>query len=432
MNYPYRSHFQYDRVPGRRRVVVTGLGAVSAAGVGIKALWEALMEGRTCIDVFERVGVAGADLGVAAAVKDWDPLLHIKPQMRPRRMARQTQFAVVAAQEALTDAGFRPEELAGRRVAVIVGSAAGTLGGLEVLAREVDNAGPRGIAPGSIAGQNLQAAPLAVAELVQTPSANVLGLANNCTSGVDAIAQAVDLIRFGRYDLVVAGGAEAPLSAVVSSLIKASGITSKREHPLEASRPFDRERAGGVLGEGAGMVILEAAFLAEERGVTPYVEICGAYTCPDERRDQPGSGLEFTMKGALDNAGCSVRDVDFISAWGCGDPLLDRCETEAIKKVFAEEAYRVAVGSIKGAIGIPLGAAGALQLVALALSHRYQVLPPTVNWRHSDLDCDLDYVGGRPRRIKLRKTVLNAHGLSGGNVSLVLSDPVVEPATVRS
>ena len=423
MNYPYRSHYQYDRLPSRRRVVITGLGAVSAAGVGAKALWDALMDGRTCIEVFDHSGVGEADLGVAAAVQDWDATKYIPPRMRPRRMARQTQFAVVAAQEALADAGFQPEKLAGRRVAVILGSAAATLGGLEVLTRAIDNAGPRGIAAASISGQNLQAAPIAVAELVQIPTANVLGLANNCTSGVDAISQAVDLIRFGRYDLVVAGGAEAPLSSVVSSLIKASGITSKRHLPLEASRPFDRERDGGVLGEGAGIVILEAASLADERGARPYIEILGTYSCPDEQRDQPSSGLEVTMRGALNSAGCGVRDIDFISAWGCGDPLLDRCETQAIKNVFGDEAYRVAVGSIKGAIGIPLGAAGALQMVSLSLSHRHNVLPPTVNWRHGDLDCDLDYISGQARRVKLRKTLLNAHGLSGGNISLVAANP---------
>ena len=171
------------------------------------------------------------------------------------------------------------------------------------------------------------------------------------------------------------------------------------------------------------MVILESTAAAEARGAHPYVEVTGTYSCPDERRDLPSSGLEFTMKGALENASCGVREIDFISAWGCGHPLFDRCETDAIKRVFGAESYRVAVGSIKGAIGIPLGASGPLQLVSLSLSHRHNILPPTVNWRHGDLDCDLDYVGPTPRRVRLRKTLLNAHGLSGGNISLVLSNP---------
>jgi 3-oxoacyl-(acyl-carrier-protein) synthase len=404
-------------------VVVTGIGAVSAAGVGVQALWQALLEGRTCIDVFERVGSAGADLGVAAAVKDWDATKHIAPQKRPRRMARVTQFAVVAAQEALADAGFRPEDLTGRRAAVIVGSAVSTVREVELLVREMDSIEPRGVMSGSMAGQNFQATSIAVGELLRVPTANVISLTNNCSSGVDAIGQAVDLIRSGRYDLVVAGGAEAPLTAVVCSAIRASGLTNKRNQPLEASRPFDRERESGVLGEGAGMAVLEAASLAEERGARSYAEVCGVHSCPDEQRDQPSSGLEVTMQGALANAGCDVRQIDYISAWGCGDPLLDRYETEAIKHVFGADAYRVAVGSIKGVTGIPLGAAGALQLVSLAMSHRHNLLPPTVNWRHGDLDCDLDYVGGQPRRVKLRRTVLNAHGLSGGNISLVLASP---------
>ena len=423
MNYPYRSHFQYDHAPGRRRVVVTGLGAVSAAGTGARALWDTLVQGRSCIRAFTRYNTGGMDLNVAAEVTDFEATKLIPPRLRPRRMARQTQFAVVAAMEALADAGLTPAALAGRRVAVIVGSAAGTMEVLEETTLQVDRSGPKSISPVSISGSNLQAAPVAVAELLEMPAANVIGLMNNCTSGVDAIGTAVDLIRFGRYDLVVAGGSEAPLSYMVTSVITASGICTKSDRPDDASRPFDRERDGGVLGEGAGMVVLEAASAAEERGARPYVEISGTHSCPDERRDLPSSGLEFTMRGALENAGCSARDVDFISAWGCGHPLFDRCETDAIRHVFGNEAYRVAVGSIKGAIGIPLGASGPLQLVALALSHRHNLLPPTVNWRHGDLDCDLDYVGPAPRRVQLRKTLLNAHGLSGGNISIVLSNP---------
>ena len=424
MNYPHWSHFQYERTPSPRRVVVTGIGAVSAAGTGAKALWGALLEGRTCIDVYERVGPAGADLGVAAAVKDWDPYKLIDAQLRPRRMARMTQFAVVAAQEALANAGYRPENFAGKRVAVIMGSAMGTTREVELLVRELDDVGPRGVSPSLLATQNFQAASIAVAELLQISSVNLTTLTNNCTSGIDAIAQAVDLIRRGRYDLVVCGGTEAPLTAAISSVIKASRLTAKQLSPLQASRPFDRERVCGVLGEGAGMVVLEEAALAEDRGAQPYLEICGVSTCPDEQRDRPASGLEITMQGALNNAGCNVRDIDYISAWGTGDPQLDRNETEAIKKVFGEEACRLAVGSIKGVTGIPLGAAGALQLVVLSLSHRHSLLPPTVNWQHGDIDCDLDYIGGSPRRTRLRKTLLNAHGMSGGNLSLVASTPV--------
>ncbi len=424
MNYPYRSHYQYEAVPNRRRVVVTGVGAVSAAGVGAKALWDALIEGRTCIDVFECAGPAVAELGVAGAVKNWDAQRHISPKQRPQRMARLTQFAVVAAQEALKDAGYSPESVAEKRVAVVLGSALGTTREVELLVREFYDTNPNSVTPRTMATQNFQAASIAVAELLGVPAASVTSLTNNCASGVDAISQGVDLIRFGRYDLVVCGGSEAPLTAALSTVMKAAGMAIKWLSPHDASRPFDRERACGILGEGAGVVVLEAATSAADRGASPYIEICGFSSFPDEQRDRPSSGLEVTMKGALDNAGCSVRDIDFISAWGCGHPLLDRCETEAIKNVFGEEAYRLAVGSIKGVIGIPLGAAGALQLVALALSHRHQLLPPTANWQHGDIDCDLDYIRGQPRRVRLRKTLLNAHGMSGANISLVASGPV--------
>ena len=423
MNYPYQSHFQYDAVPGRCRVVVTGLGAVSAAGTGTEALWDALVAGRSCIGAFTRYDLRDMDMNVAGEVKDFDASKLIPTRLRPRRMARQTQFAVVAAMEALADAGLTPAALAGRRVAVIVGSAAGTMEMLEENTLQVNRGGPGSLSPASNAGSNIQPAPVAVAALREMPATNVIGLMNNCTSGVDAIGTAVDLIRFGRYDLVVAGGAEAPLSYMVTSVLTASGMCSKSDRPDEACRPFDRNRDGGVIGEGAGMVILESAGAARDRGAKPYVEITGTHSCPDERRDLPSSGLEYTMRGALENAGCGARDIDFISAWGCGDPLSDRCETDAIKQVFGDAAYHVAISSIKGAIGIPLGASGPLQLVVLALSHRRHLLPPPVNWRHGDLDCDLDYVGPEPRRVRLRRTLLNAHGLSGGNISIVLTNP---------
>ena len=209
---------------------------------------------------------------------------------------------------------------------------------------------------------------------------------------------------------------------MTTTAIAASGICTKRiDDPATAGRPFDREREGGVLGEGAGLVVLEDLEAVRERGGSIYAEVAGIHSSPDHDRESPTSGLELTMRGAMENAGCAPADVDFVSAWGCGHPLFDLCETRAIKAALGQDAYRVAVGSIKGAIGIPLGAAGALQLVTTALSHRHNVLLPTINSTNRDLDCDLDYISGSPRRVRLRHSLHNAHGMSGGNITLLLS-----------
>ncbi len=419
MSYPYRSQYQYDRVPGRRRVVVTGMGAVSAAGVGTKALWDALLAGRSCIGRISQPA-AGLPISVAGEVRDFDATRHIEAWQRPRRMGRVMQFAVAAGREAFLSAGLRTEDLQERKVAVMIGSAVSSYGDFETSAVQVEKRGASSITPTNIAASNFQAPAIAVAQMLKTDHVSAFGVSNNCTSGTDAIGNAVDMIRLGRYDIVVAGGTEAPLTPAVTSIISASGICTTHSIPEEASRPFDRDREGGVIGEGAGVFILEEREAALERGAKPLLEIFSFHMHPDMRRDLPGSGLEYTMRGALENASCRPQDIDYISAWGCGAPLIDRCETEAIKAVFGDDAYRVAVGSIKGTIGIPLGASGPLQLIVTACAHRDGVLPPTVNWRHRDLDCDLDYIGGGMRRARLRKSLINAHGLSGGNISLLV------------
>lgn len=422
MNHPFRSQYQYDRTPSRRRVVITGLGAVSAAGVGVKPLWESLLAGRGSVGEVTLYKSEGMPVSIAGEVRNFDPTRYIAPALKPKRMARHTQFAVVAAQEALADARLNEAALKDHRVAVVVGSSTGTSEVLERAARDLDRTGPRAISASTAAIANMQGAPSAVAAMLGGRQIPATSVTNTCSSGVDAISIAADLIRLGRRDVLIAGGADAPLSDVMSTVISNSGIGTPRGNvPAAAGRPFDRERAGGVLGEGAGIFVLEEMEAARTRGAKIYAEISGIHSCPDTDRDRPTSGLEYTMRGALENAGCSAPDIDFISAWGCGSPVADLCETEAIKAVLGPDAYRVAVGSIKGAIGIPLGAAGALQLVTTALSHVHNILPPTINCDYADLDCDLDYISGRARKVRIRHSLLNAHGMTGGNVTLLLS-----------
>ena len=413
---------QYDPLPSRRRVVITGIGAVSAAGVGAQTLWEAMLAGRGCVGMITQYDSAGLPITIGGEVKDFDATKYIAAAIKPKRMARHAQFAVVAAQEALADAGLDRRTLDDYRVSVVVGSSTGTSDIVEQATRDLDRVGTRGVSPSVAAIGNMQGAPTSVAAMLGSRDIPATSVTNTCSSGVDAIGIAVDLIRVGRRDVVVAGGADAPLSNVMTTIIANSGIcTLRSDDPAAAGRPFDREREGGVLGEGAGMFILEELQTARERNSKIYAEIVGVHSCPDFDRDRPTSGLEQTMRGAMENAGCAPSDIDFVSAWGCGHPIFDRCETEAIKAALGPDAYRVAVGSIKGAVGIPLGAAGAIQLVTTSLAHYHNILPPTINWNQGDPDCDLDYINGRPRRVRMRNSLLNAHGMSGGNVTLLLS-----------
>ncbi len=210
----------------------------------------------------------------------------------------------------------------------------------------------------------------------------------------------------------------------------AAGLSSTRnDEPTKASRPFDRERDTGALAEGGGAVVLETLDSARARGAHIYLEILGYHAEMDANEFSPCEGLASTMRQALENAACSRSTIDYISAWGCGHPTLDLMEVAAIKEVFRERAYHLAVGSIKGVIGNPGAAAGPLQVVALAMSYQFGLLPPLANYTHQDILCDLDYPSGQPRRARLRHALVNSHGLGGGNGTLVVSGPPAEAGT---
>lgn len=422
MDHARRMSLHGLRLPGEKRVAITGLGAISAAGIGYPELWDALLNGRSGIGPITRFDTTGLDSRIGGEVKNFEPTRLIEPRLKPKRLPRQAQFAVVAAAEALRDAGLTNRYLNGLRVAVVIGSAINAPDIITGSALRMHEKGSHRGDPNMPGMVNGQASALAVAELLSVQGTFAMNVANACSSGTDAIKVGSELIRGNRYDVVVCGGTDAPVSRTPWAELTLLGMTSTRnDEPERAVRPFDRERQGGVLSEGSGIVILEEAGLATERGAQPYLEITGEHTCIDPERSRPSGGLSQTMNVAMRNAMCTPAEVDFISAWGCGDFLQDRIETEVIKEVFGDRAYDIPVGSIKGVIGSPLGAAGALQTVAVALSYKHRLLPPTVNWEHRDLDCDLDYIAAKPRRVNLRHAVLNAHGMGGGNTSMVFT-----------
>lgn len=424
MNYVPQTHHRFSRIPDQRRVVITGVGAVSAAGIGAPLFWEALLEGRSGIGPITRFDPAGIESRIAGEVRDFNPAKLIEHRLKPKRMARQSQFAVVAAAEAVRDAGLSPAEFTGRRVGVIVGSAICALDAVTESALRMQSKGVANGNPIAVLMGNLHAAALAVADSLSIEKAFAMGISTACISGVDAIKIGCDCIRAGRFDTVICGGTDAPVSRTPWAEFTIGGLNATRnDEPTRAVRPFDRDRVTGLLAEGGGIVVIENEQTALDRGAEPYAAILGDHSCIDPDKESSGSGFAPTMRGALENAGCKTRDIDFISAWGCGHYALDRTETQAIKEVFGKHAYDLAVSSIKGVIGSPLAAAGALQVIAMSLSHRHGVLPPTVNNEFRDIDCDLDYVAGRSRPMNVRRSMLNAHGLGGGNTSMILGKP---------
>ena len=416
-----------ERVSQRRRVVVTGVGAVSAAGVGVQKLWSALLDARSCISSIENYDSEGMRSRIGGEVKDFDPAKLIEPRLKPKRLARQGQFALVASAEAVANAQLQPTYLREHRCGVVLGSASCNTGEIAAAALRVHEKGPNQLSPATMGIFNMQSQVSAVIDQFELQNVQGLSIAGACTSGIDAIVMGADMIRAGQAEIVICGGTDSPLSRTGGSVLIQAGICSSRnDEPERASRPFDRERDNGLMAEGAAVVVLERRDLVLDRGGDYYAEWLGDHTIRDAQDGLSGNGLGSAMSGALQNALCALGDIDYISAWGCGDPLIDQVETQAIKEVFGERAYDIAVSSIKAVTGNPLAAGGALQMVAGALTLHHRLLPPTANYEHGDLDCDLDYIRGSPRRARPRRILLNAHGQGGGNTCVVLGPRTAE------
>ncbi len=413
-----------ERGTSQRRVVITGVGAVSAAGVGMPALWQALLEGRSGIGPITLFDPSGVPSKIAGEVRNFDPVKLIDARLKPKRLARQAQFALVAAAEAAADAGLDNQALRTRQCGVVLGSALSNAQEIAANMRQMDDWGAGTIRPSALPIISMHSQATAVVEMFELENIPAFSVSNACMSGMNAVTTARAMIQSGQVDAMICGGTDAPLEYSPATEIIAAGMCSFRnDEPKRASRPFDRERDNGLLAEGAAVVILERLDAALDRGATIYAELLGDHTCRDPAGTPAGTGWVRTIHSALQNARCDPALVDYVSAWGCGDPLLDRMETLAIKEVFGERAFDLAISSIKAVTGNPLGAAGPLQLVAGAMSLRHGILPPTGNYEHADIDCDLDYIQGAPRRARPRRVLLNTHGMGGGNTCLVLGPP---------
>lgn len=407
----------------RNRAVITGLGPVAACGSGVEAYWKAVLNGQSGIGPITLFDSSRFDTHIAGEVKDFDLQAYLQPQTPIRRLARQSQLALAAAKLALDDAGLLPHlPRLGSRVPVSLGISTSSYSMIELAVSHLRDRGPDRVPPYiSPASQPQQAATAIASEFGLAAQVNTQ--ASACPSGLDAVWAAVQLIRTGKADAVVAGGADAPICALGMACLQQSGLVSRKETaPHLASRPFNRGNDSGVISEGAGILIVESLDHARARGAHIYFEVLGFATCMDPASDDPGSGLAMTMRQALAEAALMPTDIDYISAHGPGHPVLDRAETKFIKQVFGDHAYRIPVSSIKGVIGNPLAAAGPLQLIACACAMRDRMVPPTANLEDPDPACDLDHVPGRGRRYHAHRALINTHGLGGGNSTLIIRE----------
>jgi len=406
----------------RNRVVITGMGILAPNGTGNEEFWASLVAGRSGIGPITLFDASDLKSRIAGEVKDFDPHNYIEPELKPKRMARHTQFAYAATMMALEDAGLEISEAdLPSPTPVVIGVSTSAMDIIERSISNFEERGMNGMSPTAVGALTPQAAANAVADRIGA-RAHAATVSSACPSGLDAIALAAAMIRSGAAELAIAGGADAPITKHTFAAFIATGLSSFRNgEPEKASRPFDLERDTGVISEGAGMFVLENLERAQARGARIYLEITGYATQRDRAPDDPASGLAGSMRLALANANRSESDVDYISAYGPGHPVLDAAEVRYIKEVFGERAYSIPISSIKGVTGNPLAAGGPLQLAACALSFRDQVIAPTANCDLPDPECDLDFVPLRARKAKLNCILMNVRGLGGSSSSLVVS-----------
>jgi len=408
-------------VEGLRRVVITGLGAVTPIGNTTSQYWEGLRSGRN--------GVAGISLfdasrhacRFAAEVKDFDSSGWLEPK-EAKRWDRFCQFGVVAAKQAVQHAGLSIDASNQHRVGVAIGSGVGGLLMMETQAQVLHERGPDRVSPFCVPMMipNMATGLAAIALGAKGPSTAV---ATACAAGSNAIGDAFRLIQLGLADAMVCGGAESAITPLgVAGFASAKALSFRNDDPATASRPFDAERNGFVIGEGAGVLLLESLEHAQARGATVLAEIVGyGMTCDAHHITAPspgGVGGAEAIRLAIQDAKLEPADVDYINAHGTSTPANDKNETSAIKSALGERAYQIPVSSTKSMTGHLLGGSGGIEAVAAVLAIQHQVVPPTINYQNPDPECDLDYVPNQARDAKVDVVLSNSFGFGGHNVCL--------------
>ena len=412
--------------PDRKRVVVTGMGAITPIGIGVESFWEGLVSGRSGVGPITLFDASEHKVRIAGEVSDYDPADYFELK-ELRRIDRYTQFFLVAVREAMANAGLAYEEddPAAARAGLVVGAG---FGGMQSFIDEIDVLRERG--PGRVSPTGIPRIIPNIAAGMASIEHHLLGpvtcVVTACSASANAIGDGAELIRRGAADVVVAGGAEAAITDyAVAGFAQARALSTRNDDPERASRPFDAERDGFVMGEGGAALVLESLEHAQSRGAPVLAELTGYGMSADAYHitlPRPGGqGAARAMTAALADAGLDPGEVDYINAHGTSTEANDATETAAIHISFGPAARDLAVSSTKSMTGHLLGGAGAVEAIACIQALRLGVLPPTINYEKPDPECDLDYVPNEPREVSIRHALSNSFGFGGHNVSLVLS-----------
>ena len=409
----------------RKRVVITGLGAVTPLGNDVATYWAGLIEGQSGVGPVTAYDASDQKSQIAAEVKDLDPDGRLG-RKQARRTDRFTHMALIASDEAMADAGLDLDGVGnGHHVGVMLGSAIGGLGTLLGSHEVLLSRGPGRVSPLMVPMMmsNAAAGEIAIRYGLHGQS---LSVASACATGANALGEGAELIRRGVAEVMICGGSEATMHPLAqAAFANMQALSTRNDEPQRASRPFDAGRDGFVMGEGAGVLILESLEHAQQRGARIYAELTGYGTSSDAFHitapDEDGQGATLSMRRALDGAGLAPEEVDYINAHGTSTPLNDAIETKAIRTVFGQHAYRVPVSSTKSMIGHLLGAAGAVEAIACVRTLETGVIHPTVNYETPDPDCDLDYVPNLARETHPRMAMSNSFGFGGHNATIIFS-----------
>jgi 3-oxoacyl-[acyl-carrier-protein] synthase II len=408
----------------KRRVVITGIGMISPLGIGNDATWQGLVEGRSGVGRITKFDASAFACQIAGEVQGFEPEKWIDKK-EVKKSDTFIHYAVAAAQMAVDDAALDPSKEDPDRIGVIIGSGIGGLPLIEEMHRKLLERGPSRISPFFIPGLivNLASGQVSIRFNAQGPNS---APATACATGAHAIGDACRVIRYGDADVMFAGGSEAVITPLaVGGFSAMRALSTRNDDPQHASRPWDLDRDGFVMGEGAGIVILEERERAIARGAKIYCEVTGygmssdAYHITSPAED--GGGMMRVMQRALKDAGLEPADIQYVNAHGTSTPVGDKTETIAIKRVFGDHAYKLAISSTKSMTGHLLGAAGGLESAITALAVKTGIVPPTINYEVPDPECDLDYVPNVKREMKLQHAMSNSFGFGGTNATLIFT-----------
>jgi len=408
----------------RRRVVITGLGCISPVGNNVPDMWAHILQGISGVGLITHFDPSEYKCKIAAEVKGFDGAA-LFGSREARRMDRFAQFALAAAEEARTDAGLEINDNNRNRIGAVIGSGIGGIGTLFEQMQIYYERGPLRVSPFLVPMMlpDTSGGMVAINLGIRGPN---MAVVTACATGTNAVGEAAEIIRRGSADVMFAGGTEAAIVPVaMAGLNVMTALSTRNDEPQRASRPFDLNRDGFVMGEGSAIVILESLEHAQARGAHILAEVSGYGATNDAYHisapAENGAGAALCMRMALDDGGFQPADIDYINAHGTSTQLNDKSETAAIKTAFGEQAYRVPVSSTKSMTGHLLGASGALEVVICVKSLQSQIAPPTINYETPDPECDLDYIPNSARPIKIDRVMSNSFGFGGHNATIILS-----------